>query len=407
MPGSNHNMCGVCNERNAIARKNSSMTSNRLALARRNTALFILFLYLQDVFWLIASRILFSIYDPVYNLSPLEWPIVFLFFVLAIAFSCLGAFSAFIVRPVPKIRVSRKFIISIVFSAVLINIVAAILLRENARYISGGLTGVAGIVYGFKNALTLAAFVLISRERQCDSPVSRVLIIAFIASYALTIDGLASALMLGMFLVIILDVRLVRPGNLIVFCILSLAVLWVGFNAKFSYVPYYLTPEFMVNWIVARFSIQAEQMYTYLSGNSIIGQIVSYSDLIFRAISNRFDLVLGNTFTLEYPRSVSEATFYDMQGSFSAGSSPGVLLSTAFMGPFFFIVPFFLSFLFMQYFYSVCEKITFLHLCAYSFIFKALHSNFSEYFTVISPTLLVAVVFLFACLITPKSTQTC
>ena len=177
---------------------------------------------------------------------------------------------------------------------------------------------------------------------------------------------------------------------------------WNGFNAKFDTVPDYLTPEFTLRWVVSRFAIQAEQMYTYVFGNSVIGKDVTYMELVLRSISDRFDLVFTNYVTLEYPRSVSEATFYDMKNGFGSGSSPGALLGTTLSGPFFFVPILTFSVIIFNLMYGITRKITFPEICAYSFLLKPIHANFSEYLTIISPTLLLVAVVLFCALLKPK-----
>lgn len=378
----------------------------KLSIARRNTALLVAFLYLQDIFFLSVSRIQLSYSGPMYIVSRFEWPLFWLFVVIAILFAIVGMIAAQVLKPLRKIKVSRRFISGIILLAILLNILTFLLLVGNARYVSGALTGKLGVLYGVSRALTLASIVLFILRKKDGSPFSKILFFSFTGSLLVSLDGLASALTLGMFLVLILDVRIRRPIRLIVLMALGSGLFWMGFNLKFTQIPDYVTPEFMFRWTLARFSIQAEQMYTFIAGESVIGDKLSYLDLIFRAISDRFDLVAGRPLSLVYPRSVGEATFYDITGNFDGGSSPGALLSTAYMGPFFFIVvPFFYAFLFLQFFYGIDEKVTFVQLCAYSFVFKSVHSNFSEYLTIISPTLLVVAVFGLSCLLTPNTSR--
>lgn len=135
----------------------------------------------------------------------------------------------------------------------------------------------------------------------------------------------------------------------------------------------------------------------------MIGRDLSLLDLVLRAASNRIDIVLGNAFYSEYPRSVSEAVYYDMMGEFGAGSSPGALLGTymfSWIGAMLF--PLFFSFIFVNFFYGYREKITFFQACLYVFAFKTLHSNVAEYVTIISPVSIVFVFVVFFSLISFK-----
>ncbi len=379
--------------------------SEKLSVAQRNTVWLMAFLYLQDIFWLSVSRISLSYYPPMYNVARFEWPLFGLFVIIAVLFAAIAMAAAQMLRPLRKILVPRWVIPGIIVTAILLNFMKLALLADNARYVSGALTGTAGVVNGVSSALVLASIVLFVRMQKLGSPLSKPLFITFMVSLVITIDGLAAALTLGMFMLLILDVRLRRPGRVIVLTVLGLGLLWVGFTAKISEIPIYMTPQFFIQWVIARFSIQAEQMYTFLAGQSVIGNSISYLELILRAISDRFDLVLGRPLTLEYPRSVSEATYYDMMGTYYSGSSPGALLGTALQGPFFFIVvPFVFTFLFLQYFYGITRKVNLVHICAYSFVFKSVHANFSEYLTIISPNLLTVAIFALSCLLVPNTT---
>jgi hypothetical protein len=384
---------------------NFHLPVNALSLARRNTGFLVALLYLQDIFWLIASRIKQLFFEPIYLVSSFEWPLFVLFILISILFAGISLATARLMRPIRRIPASRGIIPAIILLAIAFNLLQFFYLSINARYNTGALTGAAGLIYFISQALNMAVIVIAIRGKKCAGEIPKFWILFFSASLVLKIDGLASALLIGMFALILFDIRIHRPGRAIALFLLSVVVLWIGFQAKFSYVPDYLTPEFMFRWSISRFAIQAEQMYTFLAGQSVIGNDVPYLDLVFRAFSDRLDIVMGNPLTIEYPRSVSEATFFDMQGAFGAGSSPGALLGTALQGAFFFLPPFFFSFLFMQFFYGIIEKATITHLLAYSFIFKALHSNFSEFLTIISPVILLVAVYLVSCLIAPRLEQ--
>jgi hypothetical protein len=373
----------------------------RLAVARRNAMVLVAFLYLQEVFWLIASRLRIGFFDPIYIVYYWDWLLFGLFVFSACVFAIFGLLAGKIAYPLPRVKLPRWIILGIISFAIILNFYSFFTLESNARYVSGGLTGVAGVIYGVKNAMSMAAFIILIRAKESGwFPIAW--ICALIISNIINIDGLASALTLGVFVFLYLDVNLHNFRRIIFALMLGSVLLYFGFSTKFSQIPDYLTPEFMLNWVIARFSIQAEQMYTYIAGGSLINNQASYIDILFRMISNRFDLVFGGNLVLEYPRSVSEATFYDMMGYYDAGSSPGALMGTALHGPLFFVVPLVFSFIFLQFFYGIRRKISFIQICAYSYLFKIVHSNFSEYLVIISPTLLTVILFIVASLVELK-----
>lgn len=370
-----------------------------LQTARVNTALFMGFLYLQDVFWLAASRSVFSFSEPLRNIREFDWVTVLVFCCFAVGFAGLGAIYSLCFRPLPKLRVSRSAASTLVVLAVAANLGAALILAENARYTSGGLVGFAGVVYVLRQGLTLASMVLILRQAYRDVPVPKKWVVALLVSYGLTIDGAAPSLILFVFVFLLLVQSRLRFWQWVVLVLTATTLLWLGLSEKFTEWPSYFTGIFLVKWVVARFSVQAEQMYTFLAGESSIGNSVGYLDLIIRSMSTRFDFLLGNPIHFEYPRNVSEALSYDMKGAYGAGSSPGILLGTALQGPFFFVVPAFFAFIFFQYFYAIPGRVGFLQLCAYSFLFKAVHADFSVYLVFISPTLFYLFCFLIGSLI--------
>jgi len=376
--------------------------SAMLSLAQRNTASLMAFLFLIEIFWLVASRLVrATIYvHSSYRVSPLEWGPMILFALLAVFFAWVSRTGAYLVRPLPKIQISHLAMRAIILVAVAVNVLMLVSVDQDARYTSGALTGISGVIYGFSQALTMTSLLLVLRHRDMSSRVPQWLVLVLLASYGLTIDGLAKALLLAVFLGLYMDVQVRRPLRLAVASGVGVALYWLGISAKFVDVPEYFTPSFIVRWVVSRFAIQAEHMYTYLSGESIVGDRISYFDLVGRAIIERFELVFNGDTFYEYPRSLSEALYYDAWGFYGAGSSPGIFLGTAVQGYWLFlVVPLFMTYVFFQFFYGTLKRVSFLHIAAYSFLFKGVYTNFSEYLTIISPNILYLAFFVLGCLI--------
>jgi len=375
--------------------------SELLALAQRNTAALLAFLYLIEIFWLLASRLARSlVYAQSYQVSPLEWGPLVLFVALAIFFAWVARMGTFLVRPLPKCKVPYAALKVVIVLTVAMNLLMLMLVDQNARYTSGALTGLNGVIYGFSQALTMTSLLLVLRHKNSPTPVSLWLVLTLLASYALTIDGLAKALLLAVFLGLYFDVQIRRPLRLVAMGAAGVGLYWLGISAKFVDVPDYFTPPFIIRWVVSRFAIQAEHMYTYLSGESIVGARISHMDLVWRAITERFELIFkGDTF-YQYPRSLSEALYFDAWGFYGAGSSPGIFLGTAVQGYLLFaLVPIFLAFVLLQYFYGIKRKLPLTHLIAYSFLFKGVYTNVSEYMAIISPNVLYLLFFILGCII--------
>lgn len=386
----------------STARPGAIGPQQRLNLARSNTAKLLALLYLQDILWLIASRIQIATGSPFYGVSQFEWVTFGAVVVLAMLFSLVGAAFAYMMPPLRKILVSQGLLRLIIILAIAVNLVTFLAVPTQARY-TGGLTGALGVLYGFGRGLTLCSMILFVRHKFASRPKSsKPLLLGLIVSFLVTVDGLSNVLTLMTFIILMMPALNIRNAKYLITAATAAGILLaIGLKAKFSLMPDYVTPDFLVRWATARFAIQAEHMYTFVAGQSIIGEAVSYLDLIVRAVDDRFKIVLGKFLQLTYPRSVAEALYFDARGFFGAGSSPGILLGTALQGPFFFvIVPAVYAFLFLQLFYGMNYKATFIQLCAFSYLLKGIHANFSEFLTIISPTLLTLAFYMVACLFT-------
>ena len=159
------------------------------------------------------------------------------------------------------------------------------------------------------------------------------------------------------------------------------------------------------NWVIPRFAIQAESMLAFVSGDLAIGGGIDTIKLIAKSISDRIGLLTGNLTTFTYPRSVSESIYGSLHGQYDgSGSSPGLLLGTAMFGVgLFWIIPLVLAFIFVQMFYRFPIKLNLLNLCAFSYFTRGLHTDSSEYFTVVSFVAVYMVVFYIGCILYPKS----
>jgi len=387
--------------RPARAKASTPNTAAAVSLARLNTAWFIAFVYLQEIFWLAASRIQADGYDEFYALAPFYWDLFLQFCAITVGFALLAVISARLVSPLPRITISRPFYYLIVSIAIVLNLYNGISLAGDARYTSGSLVGTAGIIYALGGAAKLAAMIIMIRQRLAeDWRTPKLLVGAFILSFGLTVDGLAGALSLAMFIVLIAKRITIRhPIRASIIGLAAIGMLWIGLNAKFVALPDYFTPEFMVRWTIARFAIQAEHMYTYISGLSIIGNEVTYFELLERMNTNRLDILFGNLPYIEFPRSISEALYYDMYGRFESGSSPGLLLGSYLMGAAGWLMPLVYCFIFVQFFQGSVARLSLVKLFACSIVLKQLYTNISEYQVLVSPTALVMLTAFIACLI--------
>lgn len=375
------------------------------ALAQRNAALFIAVLVFQDVFLLTLHRLAIDSNWQFYRVSQFSLANYLLYVMLALFIVLVSALLVRGMRAVPKIRFNARLVQLFVGLCIAVNLLSFSIVGVNARYVSGGLTGAVGIIYALSQALSLAAMVLAVKFRANNNPaLSLPWAIALAASYAATIDGLASAITLSAYILLIVGDEIKVKNILLMLVGGSTAILaiFIGFSRKFSELPSYMTPDYMAKWLISRLSISAEQGFTFISGDSLLNRGGEYFALIERAFQDRMDILTGGSPVIIFPRSVSEALYYDMYGQYDAGSSPGFFLSLMLNG--FFSIPVLYIFIFLTYqmFYGVNRKFSLIGLIALVLITKIIYVNISEYFVILSPVTLALAVFVFACLIETK-----
>src|SRR3546814_6698469 len=152
-----------------------------------------------------------------------------------------------------------------------------------------------------------------------------------------------------------------------------------------------MTPDYMAKLLISRLSISAEQGFTFMACDSLLNRSGEYFALIERALQDRMDILMGGSPVIIFPRSVSEALYYDMYGQYDAGSSPGFFLSLMLNG--FLSIPVLYIFIFLTYqlFYGVNRKFSLIGLIALVLITKIISVNISEYFVIVSPVTLALV----------------
>lgn len=375
-----------------------------LDLARRNAALLIAVIYLQDVFWLVASRVNRALDGPShYAVAPLEALNVTGFVLFSLGATLLGLLMVQLAPGLQRIKVNRMLPRLLVLMAIALNVTVAFVLDQQARYTSGGLVGANGVLYALLISIGLASMVVILRTRGTTQAIPRLLVTAFVLTYCLRIDGLAAALTIVCFGFIYLNVQITKPLRIVVIGVLAFYLLELGIAAKFDNLPDHFTPQFMLQWVVSRFSIQAEHAYAWVAGEGYMRQDwLMHWTLVMQAIEDRYDIIVGNPLTLEYPRNVAEALYYDAYGSYSGGSSPGLLLGTLLAGPVFFMVPTLIAFAFVQVLHGWEQRLTLPQACLLAFILKPLHANSAEHFVMISPNFAMLVVVLAASIFTSQ-----
>lgn len=389
----------------SVPARNFSADEGLTKIAQANASRVCIILFFQEIAWLTLSRMFENSGWTFYYASEFKITIYAMLITISVFYMWGATFFCKLSSVLPRFKVGKGVVYVIFIFAIITNIASATFLSEGARYATGGLTGVAGVIYAVSRSLSLMAMVLALKGKYGGGYKIGVAILgAFSLSMFIAIDGLAGALTTVSFLFLIF--RSKGWGNVILFTffiIISIIIFYVGFNLKFKEIPYYLTPEFGLRWTVARMSISAESLYKYVSGESMFNDPGSYIEIIKRSYVNRYLVISGESFVPVYPRSVSEGVYLDMYGNIGSGSSPGFFLGLLMHGIFSPMILFVMCYLFVQIFYGICVVFSYMDIFAISLITKIIHANITEYIVFFSPSTLALLTFIFAGLIAPNT----
>jgi hypothetical protein len=365
-------------------------------------AIFGFYLYAQEILWLALNRFINDGDIQFYFTSDFVWQNFLKYSLLILFFSFTFALLVIISRPSKRLSVSIKLVKFFVFLTASILVLKAGVVHGDARYTSGGLTGFAGIVYFASNALFLMSVIILFKARLNEVYSLNAYSFILLFSYSITIDGLAPALTLLCSTVILFNLFHKNLLGLIFLLSLMIALLYLGVQAKWTEAPDYLTPHYFVSWVLSRFSIQSEQFYYYISGDSYISSFGDYVDLLVRAFNLRLDVIFQGAYTPIYPRSVSESIYYDMKGEYFSGSSPGIALGTAHLMLGFFVFQYFVVLIVKNIFMGNRLSVRLWMMVPVAFLLKPIYTDSSEFFALISPILVYALSIYFASIVRVK-----
>lgn len=365
---------------------------------RRAVILLLMVLCFQDPLLFIVSQANKQFFQPAYISYPPTANGALEIGIVAICSFVIACFTAFSFKLFRQIALPTQFVKALTWSATLSNVVSALFLAHNARYVSGGLTGGSGVLYALSTSLTFLVMLLYVRDRLRGFRFGvSVTLVAFIASTIIQIDGLARALTVFVFLYLMFPVQ--RARTFIFLGAAGVSLVYIGLLLKFGGDISGVNIQHLVFWIISRFTINAESLNTFLAGHSVIAGSSDFYHIVSKSIQYRIDLVSGSPAHIEFPKSVSEAIYYDLYQSTGSGSSPGFLLSSIFVGGdlLFFIVPIIYAYLLRMYFKNILVSVGILEILAITYLLKGVVSDISEILTVISPEFIFFSFFLFCC----------
>ena len=93
--------------------------------------------------------------------------------------------------------------------------------------------------------------------------------------------------------------------------------------------------DYMYNFTIPRFSVHAEQLYSYISQDLDISNYSYLSKVIIESFKNRINVIFNDGYNIFYPKTVGQSILWNMQYLYApGGSSPGYLLSVISFLPF-------------------------------------------------------------------------
>src|SRR5690606_13951604 len=105
------------------------------------------------------------------------------------------------------ISIRKRSVILLILVSCVGNVLIFLVLAPGARYTTGGLTGLPGLIYGVFRGLALGIMFLLVRLSALKIAIPKGLIALFTLSFVLTVDGFAPGLILFVFLALIVPVR--------------------------------------------------------------------------------------------------------------------------------------------------------------------------------------------------------
>ena len=174
-------------------------------------------------------------------------------------------------------------------------------------------------------------------------------------------------------------------------------VLDTAFNFKYGSQNSFLDgldgySDYLYSYIVPRFSVHAEQLYSFISQDLDISNYSYLSTVITESFNNRLKVIFDDGYGIFYPKSVGQSITYNMVGVYArGGSSPGYVLSVIRFLPFTLPLIIILAFIFKQVSFRLNERVNFIQVACLCYIFKPISANLLDMLPIISPDLVTLV----------------
>ena len=261
------------------------------------------------------------------------------------------------------------------------------------RYESGSITTLPGLVRAINSPILIGLFIIYQLNRE-QSDYKTIIII--LISSIITVDGLSGIAMfvsMALFEFFRLNYKK-KIFSSIFIIIITVISLDTAFNFKYGsensdYVLLTGYSDYLYNFIIPRFSVHAEQLYSYISQDLDISNYSYLYTVIIESFNNRLKVIFYDGYNIFYPKTVAQSIVFSIQGlDARGGSSPGYVLSVISFLPFTFPLIVILAFIFKQVSFRLNERVNYIQVAGLCYVFKNISANLLDMLPIISPGLI-------------------
>jgi hypothetical protein len=344
---------------------------------------------------------------PVYSLSKAPFSqVIFSIFILVVNIMLLASIT-FAIRGTKRVKVKIPDKLLLVSGSLLTLYLSYILNGFSPsiggfRYQSGGFQGTSIVLYSINLCIFYFCMFWYSKNRNADDKSSSLLSI-YLLLQLLLVDGIGPLITL-VCAWIICGIRVQSHGRLTINLVAIAFLVFSGMVIKFlDFESGQFDRSFMdiINWLVGRLALRYESYVMWLNNEAYISNILDYYNLLLTSLRYRVEFLFGIGLS-EFPKSLSEAIFYDLYGFGGSGSSPGFNYGLVISGMGGGVLPIMMILFMKQYFWDLNARLNLMYILVYGWIFGQIYADIFELQIILSPAFGIFASFILAALCTPS-----
>jgi len=348
-------------------------------MSLRNLSIFWLFVVFWDAAWMIVARNVYI--APEYLRSTVD---VYSVIVYMLGSICLFLCSLLVSVKLKSCTLRKSLIFNwrlLVIISGAFNIYLFVMLADNYRYVDGSFTGGVLLIYYLSmlfNIMVVSSFFMI----QASSKVHIGYLLFFLICFTLRIDGLSMALMVFLCYYALLN-RRSKNARYYLLVLIPFFGLY-GLAEKGDVV---VLLQNIFSWVSFRFAIPAETTFHYISGSHFIKNFEGVVAVLENGFNCRFAFIFEKLSSCNGVKSIGNSNYYTLYSMLKGGSSPGYVGAVFILN--ILIIPLLVAYAWIMgvIFRYIQYRLNFLELLCLFFLFKPLHSNLSDSYSILSGNL--------------------